>query len=91
MFSDDDGCGATWSWSGPPCGGCIDCAHAMVEHSYWKEVEEAHRYHGAGLEWAPGVIDTNAIWIAGGMSFGEWHDWSGCDRAKEEERWPRKM
>ena len=55
MFGDDPGCGGTWSWSGPPCGGCVDCAHAMASHSHYEGRARARRFQSAGLDWAPEV------------------------------------
>lgn len=90
LFGDEAGCGGTWGWE-PPCGGCVDCGHGMVSHSFYKQREEARLYHEAGFEWAPYVVDNNKIFKAGGRfgSWGEKHDEWDCRSAGEEARWPK--
>jgi hypothetical protein len=44
------GCGGSFTDTSAPCGGCIDCMHAMVAYGFWIERSWANLVHAAGLE-----------------------------------------
>lgn len=76
----DYDCGGSFSFSGPPCGGCNDCAHAMVSHWLQKERERASMFQRAGFEYAdPATVQLDPTLPGGYAPYhgeGGYHCWT---------------
>lgn len=61
-YGDRPGCGGSWNFDGPPCGGCIDCFIAMASHHYQLFVDQKSLFKRAGFEYAPWALNTETIY-----------------------------